>query len=312
MNFFSKNHILLSYLMIPLGVIIVLTDHLFLNLWFQNSTPTDPHSLFIFNLIFGLPHVLAGNIQLLDNEYIKFHKTGLIICCLFSLLFPWSIISGLGIGVFITMEYGISSFHAAGQQVGIATLFSSFDRRFYSVWKWSTRIVIAITAIRAIEYKVFSTYFDGGLDHLILALLFTSTVTGLMIYRSCDKKVGKVYILANLLMTYSIYSFQQLNYPFISILCLRLPHDVTAFLFYMNHSRIRNKNVDHNWLVRFFPLPNFMKGYFLPLLTIPLAFFLDSWEIFFLANAFFSYLHYTSENFFWRGNGLALKSVQIN
>ncbi len=184
--------------MIPIGLLVVVVDHFIFHDYLQGILPGDPHSLFVINLLFGLPHVIAGDMQLLDREYLKFHKVALAICILISLAFPVTLISTMGLTAFIVVEYIIGAFHAGGQQMGIVGMFTEFDRKFFQTWKWSGRIALSLTAFRMVRFEVFGPYFVGRLDYILYLSLFLHLITGLHMMKSCPKRVGQFYIFCNI------------------------------------------------------------------------------------------------------------------
>lgn len=311
MKAISKYHILVPYLIIPIGLLLIGVDVLFLQSGLQKTLPSDPHSLFVINLLFGLPHVVAGDIQLLDREYLKFHRLGLIVCLIISAAFPISLISVMGLTTFITVEFIIGIFHAGGQQMGIVGMFSSFNRKYFNFWKWSGRFALVLTAIRMACFDSISASLLPKLDALLLVTFLGHLFAGLHMMKGCDRKIGRVYITSNLLMTFMFFIFHFLNYPCLSIFTLRLPHDLTAFLFYINHSTLRNEKENHNWVVRTLHIPKKVGGYFLPLLAIPIAFAVQSWEAIFLFDAFLSFMHFTSESFVWKHTSPAFKFLKV-
>ncbi|MCR9204502.1 MAG: hypothetical protein NXH75_07995 [Halobacteriovoraceae bacterium] len=287
-------------------------DTFFLNSDFSRILPEDPHSLFIINLFFGLPHIVAGNIQLADRQYLSHHRIGLIVCLVIGLAFPYTLISQLGLGAFITVEFVIAAFHTSGQQVGIAKMFSKFDTKFYSAWKWSSRLALSLTALRMIQFEYLKAYFEGGLDYVIGLFILINLLTGLHMIKGAKEKVGLVYIAINSLTTIAFFYFQLWGYAALSILILRIPHDTTAFLFYMNHSRLRNKEKHNNFVVKLLNLSESKTGYFLPFLAVPLALFIQQWEFLFLLDAFLSFLHYSSETFIWKSGSFPIRFIKMS
>jgi hypothetical protein len=136
-------------------------------------------------------------------------------------------------------------------------------------------------------------------------------MSGLHMMLSCDKWFGVIYIGYNITLTWAFFYFNFWGYPFLSILALRLPHDITAFLFYINHSTLRNKDERHNWLVRFLRIPKIIGGYFLPFIAVGLAYTINQIEAAFIFNAFLSYMHYTMETFVWKSKGPNLKYIHL-
>lgn len=312
MESISKSHIIYSYFFLPLSLLIILVDSLFLNSELARVLPEDPHSLFVINLFFGLPHIVAGNIQLADRQYLSHHRIGLIICVLIGLAFPYSLISQLGLGAFITVEFVIAAFHTSGQQVGIARMFSEFNIKFFSTWKWSSRLALSLTALRMIRFDILQPYFEGGGDYVIGLLIGVNLLSGLHMMKTAKEKVGIIYVGINSLTTIAFFFFQQWGYAALSILILRIPHDTTAFLFYMNHSRLRNKEKANNVIVRMLNLSGGKAGYFLPFLAVPVAFLIQQWEVLFLFDAFLSFLHYSSETFIWRSGSLPIQFIKLS
>jgi hypothetical protein len=311
MNSLSKSHILLSYIAIPIGMALVLFDGLFFSRSIQAQLPTDPHSLFLINLLFGLPHVIAGNIQMLDRSYISHYQNALLVCLFFSLFFPSVLIIGFGLTLYITVEYAVSTFHAAGQQMGIASFFGQFDRKYFKTWKASSCLMIPMVALCIGRPDLFLIYYDEGVKYIIYGLMLIHLMAGGHMILSCEKWLGVIYIGFNITLTHVFFLFNFWGYPFLSILVLRLPHDITAFLFYINHSTLRNKDERHNWIVRLLRIPTRIGGYFLPFLAVIIAYITNQIEAAFIFSAFLSYMHYTMETFVWKSKGPNLKYINL-
>lgn len=312
MRSISINHVMGTYFAIPLGILVILLDYSFFNQSIKAVLPFDPHQLFIINVLFGLPHIIAGDVQLLDKTYISFHKVALLVCLIVSLFLPWGLITSFGLTAYITVEYVLSTFHAGGQQVGITSLFCHFNKRFFGVWKYATRSVLALATLLIIQPQFFNSFLDGALNVLMFTLMVVSVVSGLHMMVTCKERLGKAYIASNIILMLSFYLFFRAGYPFLSIISLRLPHDITAFLFYMNHSFHRNQEEPHNWLVRILKVPNRFLGYYLPFFAVPFAFLIDQWQTAVLLHGFFIFMHYTSEIFFWKSTSPSLRYVKLS
>lgn len=314
MKSFSLKHILLIYLIIPLSFVVVLLDGLFFENALKSVSILNPHEWIWFDAIFGLPHVLMGSSLMLDTEYGQFYGRKLIYTCLFSLLLPFGIYFLGGIIFFIFIEFIVSILHATGQSVGILNLFCSKPKRLLKFWKFSMFMSSCLIFFKGIDFHYLKQLPVNYVSIVIDLLLICVLIGHFFVLKDTSTSKGKFFVWLNTLMVFSMYSLSALGYTPLAVICIRFPHDITAFVFYTNHSYVRNKDVSHNHLNKIFSkIKISLKdlSWTLPLFFMGLAFILNDNKFFFLVG-FISYFHYISESFVWKKGGLHQKNISLS
>jgi hypothetical protein len=237
------------YAIIPLSILMILVDVLFLNRYLQKTLPLRPESLVWFALVFELPHIFASAILLADVEYIRFYGKkiilGLVILAMslfvLPLFIPFRVIFAL-VGVF-------TIYHVIGQQLGINGALLRKKGRLFNTWKVCCIIIGSLLFWGALMQKSsFGDYF--WIIQTLPALLFIYALyLGKHLKAGGVPKIGLDYMRLNHLMILSALIFFWIGYPFFVLLIPRVVHDLTAFAYYITHDKNRNslkcKNIIH-------------------------------------------------------------------
>jgi hypothetical protein len=308
----SKKFLSALYLIVPICFILVLSDQLFFSSKFKNLLPTTPNDLFIFNVFFVLPHIIASSTTLVDREYLSFYKNKLLIALaltgtiafIFPHLFSQQIV--------LIINGIMTVYHVLAQQLGVTSTIAKIRSKNYQRWKWIGLILGALVYyLFYFHQKIPSAtfyYLEIAVYVLTLIFLFYSV----KIIGETQEKLGKIYIASNFFLILSAFYFIKAGYPFFAMLAPRVVHDLTAFSFYTVHDSNRNANGAKNYFMKYLlPLktyPVFCFFIFTPLLGISLALLTKAYLIFPIVN-FLTLFHYATESFVWKSEGIHRKHI---
>ena len=312
MNKVTLNQLLIVYLTIPLCFIIVLLDKLFFNSLIQNTTSADPHNILWFGILFGLPHIIAGNTLFLDKDYIKHYKWKILAIIPFCGVIPLSAYTLGGLICVVFFDYVASAYHWASQQVGILALYSEkkVNKIIKNLWKLTLFVCATATFFKGVGSEFLIQYSITNFDNVIYTTLVASTILTTIIFSSLSGFKCRLYIISSQAAVTGMLGLTEMNYPFFGIACLRLPHDINAFMFYLNHNHTRNKDEIKNFFLKALLLP---KRFFAPALiifSVSFAYFLNWTESLIFASVF-SYFHYITESFIWKSLGPHRSNLNI-
>lgn len=247
----SARFLLGIYAVLPLCLLAMLADRLFWSDTLSSALPKTPESFFVFQLLFGTPHIIASSVILFTNgDYLRAYSVRLTIFTLLILLF-------FGIGslyipfnVFLALVGAATVIHVIKQQVGIGKGLCRLSGAIYHVWGWS------LIVFGSILY--YSLYTDGNYSsvppvwvHTILWLLAGLIMALTLACHSRIKTgIGRLYLWSNALMVLQSGLFYSQGYSFLAILGPRLVHDITAFTFYLAHDLNRHRAEPQNLLYR--------------------------------------------------------------
>jgi hypothetical protein len=247
----SARFLLGIYLILPLCLLAMILDLLFWDGALVKTLPTSPESFFLFQILFGTPHIIASTIILASNrDYLGTYWVRLLLFTLFLLLF-------FGIGslfipydVFLAIVGAATVLHVFKQQVGVGKGLCRLSGGIFDVWGWT---LIAFGSI--LYYAIYSAndafFRTTAWGH---ALFWTFTGLALVLTLLCQTRVatvtGALYLWANTLMVVQSSLFYWLDYSFLAILGPRLVHDLTAFTFYVAHDVNRSGTAAENMLYR--------------------------------------------------------------
>lgn len=216
-----------------------------------SALPSNPQRYFIFQLLFGTPHIIASSVILFTNgEYRRAYRTRLALLTLLIVLF-----FGVGSlfipgGFFLALAGALTVLHVLKQQVGIGKGLCRLKGRLYDTWGWA---LIALGSL--LYYPLYSgqQFSPRGAD-LLRGSLWALSALAVALALACHPRVkttkGRLYLWANTLMVIQSVVFYARGYPFLAILGPRLVHDVTAFAFYVAHDVNRHGDEPQNLLYR--------------------------------------------------------------
>lgn len=310
----SVRFILSVFLVIPLCLLVVFADHSFLDLRIRLSLPKSPEELFIFSIFFGFPHIVASCFSLFDKEYFQFYRNQVTSEFIYYCLFFIIIYFFAGKNIFEALFSLWTIKHVIGQQFFIAPLFAHFSKTNLKLWRNSALLIgiglYAFTFPERIHLNI------NPIFYLVFFTIMTSFFTLITVITSSnnDNLTSKIFIWLNWLSIVSGILFVYLHYPFLTILCLRIIHDLIAYHFYITHDTNRNFNYRHNFIYRLF---NFLKMpvfLLLPLLSLLIALRFNFKPLPFrysFALGLVSIFHYYIDSIFWKKDSIHRSLVKI-
>jgi hypothetical protein len=295
--------LLAVYAVIPLVLILVGVDILFLDQALQPYLTTHALKFPLIVLLFELPHIIASLVTFADKEYVQFYRRHLtrelpLKLVVFSILFYISIPAGVVAYVFYTM------YHCARQQTGLALTMTRKKDIWHEVWTYvlvfGTFVGYMLIFAKTLLPRAYETFGEIALVPLsILVVLLTAFI----VYRA-PKGIARWYTFAVGAASMVSFLFLLLNYLFLAAFILRFIHDVTAFIVYIFHDRSRNQLNTHNALYR--PLVRLGVPVLLatPLVAVIIAYMLRSElmsiKVGAVAIMLIGVMHYSLEGVMWK------------
>ncbi|MEQ1637399.1 MAG: hypothetical protein ABL903_11960 [Methylococcales bacterium] len=308
------------YAIIPLCILLQGCDQLFMDGTLKAALPSSPNHFLLFQVLFGIPHIVASAITLSSNvEYVQFFKFKLLSMTVFIVLF-------FGVGsLFIPYKvlYIITAiwtvYHVLKQQHGIT-------RGVYQLPSWAFNSLLGLSVSAGVVIYI-GIFLKKSLDLVQAAILQNSAIglclglifLTLLSQRYVKTQFGKVFLWANTLLVLSSFYLAMQQYYFLAILVPRLVHDTTAFIFYVTHDYNRHQQNADNFIYRWTNHCHIPIFIVLPLLAFGLAFVLQNYGDAFISNishylfdvevrkastlgliGYLSLMHYYTESFTWK------------
>jgi hypothetical protein len=285
-----NSHLLLAlYGFIPLSILVVLVDQLFLSGVLKDQyLPSNPATLMWWAIIFNFPHIVSSLVTLADKEYIQFYKKRftkaltiiiavvLGINILIPLLFP-GVLSTASTFLFLVFFSGYTMYHVLSQQFGIGMMLMKVrPTTSYEVWRAlatvASTLMYGMVFVIWTETPVLGEFSAFDIMKVIAGIFCVLTVMqGIYITRTSQRDLGKWYVYSNLLMLVTSYGLLLAGYGFFVIAIPRFVHDLTAFIIYSTHDQNRNRDQVRNYFYRalkFIPIPIL---FLCPILAIVIA-----------------------------------------
>lgn len=269
----SLKWLLSLYLIIPLCVLTQLLDAGIFGGILQQQLPADPQQVFIYNFLFGTPHILASSLILVtNNEYRRFYHKNLIVASAL-------IIGFLSLGAFF-LSYKflfiiiatISIAHVIKQQVGIGNISCRLSGSSYQLWVWSGIAAGAIIFNIIFIRSLFTPTQIQVMEQVMLMLLICFAALTLLQHKNIQRKEGARFLWANFsLVAVPAYLYFQ-DYFFLAVLAPRIIHDLTAFTVYVVHDHNRHYQAPQNTLFRFAQKYRFPVVLITPVVAILIAY----------------------------------------
>ncbi|NOT84892.1 MAG: hypothetical protein HOP02_08980 [Methylococcaceae bacterium] len=308
------------YIIIPLCLLLQGGDDLFFAGALKAALPSSPNHYLIFQLLFGIPHIIASAITLSSNmEYVQFFKTKLLLMTAFIVLFfgVGSLFIPYKVLYLITATWTV--YHVLKQQHGIA-------RGVYQLPNWAFNALLGLSVSAGVMIYV-GIFLKKSFD-LSQAALVQNTAAGLCLglilvtilsQWHIKTRFGKVFLWANTLLVLSSFYLAMQQYYFLAILVPRLVHDSTAFIFYVTHDYNRHQQQPVNFIYRWANCAHIPIFMVLPLLAFGAAFGLQKYGDALISNlslyvfdieirkavtlgiiGYLSLMHYYTESFTWK------------
>lgn len=310
----SKQVLLLIFSIIPITLMIVLIDQLFLNSVLKHYLPGTPELFFIFVVIFTLPHVVSSSLSFFDRDYLIHYKKEIFVPSILIVLGVLLLPTIIGPFMFKFFYAYWTILHVCNQQFGISPMFTGYRGREYILWKWIGFAICAgvyfgifVPIIGSIEIR---QVVIGSSLLLFIPLIWLT----LILSNKCSDIKGKYYLWLNIVTAASVLVFYAMGYPFFVILGPRVIHDVTAFIFYSAHDQNRNVILYNNLLYRatsWTKIPIILLNPILSILiAFPITLFRDNFWAYNLA-VMISVFHYYTDSFTWRNTSYHRKNIIV-
>jgi hypothetical protein len=285
-----SNKLLLSlYAVIPMCLLLAAIDTLLLGHQLREALPSNPGELMWWAIIFNFPHIISSLVTLADKEYInhykpRFKKALLIIVSgvlfinfIMPVIMPDQIAMGL-YGLFFLFFAAYTMYHVLSQQFGIGMMMMGVrpDRR-YEHWRYLSSIAATLMYLLAFAGPNLKTVQWGAYNLYdmtqLLAAVFVviASVAGLILVKDGNKRLGILYVSANIIMLYAVWVLCYMEYSVFVVLIPRFVHDVTAFIIYSVHDHNRNRETQHNLVYKALSFLPFTPVILCPIIALLLA-----------------------------------------
>lgn len=316
----SARFLLGIYAIIPICFLAMVLDLMLGGGVLLRGLPTSPESFFVFQILFGTPHIIASSVILTTNtDYLWNYRVRILLFTLFVILF-------FGIGSYFISYYGFLALvgsatviHVIKQQVGIGKGICRLSARIYDFWGWT---LIAFGSV--LYYALYAhSGFSAGTAQLVNGALWLFGSLALVLTVVCHTRIksrlGRLYLWANAAMVLQSGLFYAWDYPFLAILGPRLVHDLTAFSFYVAHDVNRHRRQPQNLLYRLTDKLGLGVFWVCPAVAVLLTFLISSYSepfaklfirpvlgfelpyaLSFMIIGYLGLLHYYTESFTWQ------------
>ena len=313
--------LLAIYAIIPLCLLLQVLDSTVWGGYLKATLPSSPNHFIFFNVLLGIPHILASAIVLTSNtEYMQTYKVRIL-----TMTLVLAVVFGIG-SQFLPyrMFYiGVASWtvsHVLKQQHGIAMGVCRLQP-----WQFWSQLLLSVAAGILVYIGIFmknSLLPDQVLLIKQVALILSALllISTLICHRTVPTLFGKTFLWANASLVFaSFYLFVE-QYYFLAILVPRLVHDTTAYIFYVSHDYNRHHSKPRNFIYRAARKMRISIFVVLPLISFGLAFVLQQYGDYYFNSmmqflfgvevrkaitlvvlGYLSLMHYYTESFTWKG-----------
>lgn len=269
----------------------------------RDALPRSPQSLLLFSLFFGLPHIIAGHIALLDREYYgayrhDIRRTGSL-ALLLALLTAVALPPALGLLLFNV----ITVHHTCGQQIGMARgLMRSQAPRLHAAWRaCSLALVVAVSLAMFVPGLMHA---DPGRARALWGAIemgvLVSTGLAIALIQRQPRRGGWIYIACTQCLFVLCAQFALTGYYLFAALAPQVVHDLNAYAMYIRHDQARRREQPQaNALYRWLRVPASAIPLVLPMLASGMAFMMAN-SMLQIVGLWCSYLHYLLEATLWK------------
>jgi len=250
----SARFLLGIYAIVPLCSVAMLCDRLFWDESLFRALPTSPESFFVFQLIFGTPHIIASSVILFSNRaYLGAYWLRVVLFSMLLLLFfggGYLLMPNYYEHVFLAVVGAATILHVIKQQVGVGKGLCRLSSWLYDAWGWTMIAFGSLLYYAIYSYLDFSPQTRAWVDSVLLTVAALTFVLTVVCHMRIKTTLGRFYLWANALMVLQSGLFYAEGYSFLAILGPRLVHDLTAFTFYVAHDVNRHGTQPQNLLYR--------------------------------------------------------------
>lgn len=325
----SFKALLSIYLIVPLCVAAQIVDQLFFGGYLQSVLPANPQQFFLFQILFGTPHILASSLVLFGNaEYVAAYRNRL---AWFTLFIAAAFFAGqalLSYGTLFFLVATVTVTHVLRQQYGIAKAVCRLPPRVYAALLWLSVATGVLIYNGLFLHKLFTEEQMDGIKAASGLLAILLMIVASKAYPLAKGSLGKPFLLANVsLVPASWYLFDQ-GYYFLAIIGPRLVHDITAFAFYIAHDHNKHSEKPRNLLYHAWGKLHLPVVFAPPVLGIGLTVLLQQcgdamfnalWGFLFGGTipgavsfgliGYLGFVHYYTEATFWKGGSAARQYI---
>lgn len=312
--------LLALYAIIPLCLLLQLSDSLILEGALLKYLPSSPSHFLLFQVLFGTPHILASTVLLTTNkDYFSFYQKKIIMMTLAIMVFFALASQLLSYYVLYIMVASWTVYHVLKQQHGVG-------RAIYHLPGWAFYLLLwlSITAGISVYIGIFlkdtlTVQHAEWVKQLAAGLVVSLFFSTILCQSYVKTRFGSLFMWANSLLIISSFYFYVQEYYFLAILIPRLVHDATAYIFYVTHDVNKHGEQPQNFLYRWAYKVKLNVFVVLPLVSFVLTYVLqvygDQWvntitQFFFGIEirkaitlgliGYFSLMHYYTEAFTWK------------
>lgn len=302
--------LLAIYLVMPLSLLFVAIDSIFLNSSIKQNLPLDPRVYVWFVLIFMVPHIVASFFSFADKEYFKHYANKLLrgaqIAAVLGLFIP-AFTGATIIPIIIFATY--TMIHVFMQQSGISKSLMRNAIPSHKYWQLiGISLAIAIYTYLLVPVEGFQETVTNSeliVVGVIISVLLYSMLA-IPIVRSSRTKLGKVYFLSSHFIPLMGVFYITTGYPILALIVPRVIHDLTAFTFYITHDSNRYKEAPTNYIYRLtsrLKVPIFIANPAISILAAYMIVQFNSATVTVILTCVF-FLHYYTESFMWKKDTL--------
>jgi len=308
------------YLIIPICLVLQLLDAGFWQDYLKTHLPSSPSQFFLFQILFGTPHIVASAVLLVSNaDYWQRYQRNILLMSLVLAVF-------FGIGSLFIPYQGLyiivaawTVLHVLKQQHGVARGICRLPAWAYHLLLWLSVVAGIFIYIGIFLKNSLEVQQVEWLKHIIGGLCVGLVGSAVLCQRYIKTRFGKWFMWANVLLVLSSFYLFAQQYYFLAILVPRLVHDVTAYIFYVTHDYNKHRPQPQNVIYRLSKACHLPIFIVLPVLSLALAFGLQAYGdglINQLAQFFFgveirkaitlgllgylALMHYYTESFTWK------------
>jgi len=312
--------LLALYAIIPLFLILQLTDSYALQGALLQYLPSSPSHFLLFQLLFGTPHILASAVLITTNkDYFSFYQKKILIMTLAIMIFFAIASQLLSYYVLYIMVASWTVYHVLKQQHGVG-------RGIYQLPGWAFYLLLwlSIGAGISVYMGIFlkdtltvqqTEWVKQAAGGLVICLFFST----IWCQQYMKTRFGSLFMWANSCLIFASFYFYIQEYYFLAILIPRLVHDATAYIFYVTHDFNKHAGHPQNFLYRWAANIKLNVFIVLPLVSFALTYLLqeygDQWfdvitQFLFGMKirqaitvgliGYFSLMHYYTEAFTWK------------
>lgn len=238
-----RTGLLAVYGVVPVAGLLWLADVLSGSDQIRQWFPASPAAWPWYGLVFGMPHICASLVGLIDAKVIRHHRRELAISLvvaaasaalmMFVLPPPW----GMRVLIVWTM------FHVMGQQTGLALAMAGaglVGTAVGSAWRWLLAGAASAFALAIGGEAMRDSLVTDPMRWVQVSgvLMLVSLPLAVLLHRKATRTPGgdSRMVLATQAMCFMSWLMAAQGYPLLAVLLPRLIHDATAFYFYIQYA----------------------------------------------------------------------------